>query len=211
VSRPGRAALSSGHVRTVGEHGTPRLGVSGEAIVLGPAGDRLALRALRTAIRVAVAAVLIAAALYLALALTAVAVMGSGAQNAVVVRGAFPGGIAAQGDFAFVSSQPYDRSVMGKVEQAFVGVPGGSTVEVVAGPGATLTTAKGQILADELPTRFYGVPPQAKLGHEYLAVCVSGSGCTTGALILVPNDRLVGQVHRFISWHGLAGPKTYRR
>jgi hypothetical protein len=203
--------LSTGHVRTVRDDAGNKLGISEEAIVLDPLKDKLPIRVLRTALKVAGAAFVVGAALYLALAVTVVAVMGSGDKHAIVVRGAFPGGIAAQGDFAFISAQPYDRSVMGKVEQAFVGVPGGSTVQTVALPGTSLTTSNGQIMADKKATGFYGTPPQATLGHEYLAFCISGSGCITGSLVVVPDDRVVGQVHRFVGFSGLVSPITYRR
>jgi hypothetical protein len=189
----------------------PKLGISDEAIVLGPVKDRLALRGLRSFGRVAVAAVLVAVALYVVLAVTVVAVMGSGAKNALVVRGAFPGGIATQGDFAYVSDLAYDRSFTGKVEQAFVGVPGGATIQVIALPGAKLGTNGGQLLADDKPTGFAGTPPQARLGHEYLAVCVSGSRCTTGVLVVVPDNRVIGKVNKFVGFNGLTNPTTYRR
>jgi hypothetical protein len=188
-----------------------KLGISDEAIVLGPETDRLALRGLRSFARVAVSAILVAAALYIALAVTVVAVMGSGDKNAIVVRGAFPGGIAAHGDFAYVSDMVYDRSFLGKVEQAFVGVPGGGTIQVIALPGAKLGTMGGQLLADDKPTGFAGTPPQARLGHEYLAVCVSGSRCTTGALVVVPDNRIVGKVNKFVGFNGLTSPTTYLR
>jgi hypothetical protein len=203
--------LSTGHVRTVSDDASTKLGISAEAIVLDPVTDGLPIRILRTTLKVAGGAVVVLAALYLALAVTVVAVMGSGDKQAIVVRGAFPGGIATQGDFAFVSSQAYDRSVMGKVGQAFVGVPGGSTVQTVALPGASLTISNGQIMADLKATGFYGTPPQARLGHEYLAFCVSGSGCTTGALVVIPDDRVVGQVRTFVGFSGLASPTSYRR
>jgi hypothetical protein len=210
MSRPGRARFASGHVRTVSHDASPKLAISDEAVVLGPAKDRLALRCLRTFIRVAVCVVLVAAAMYLALAVTVVAVMGSGAKNAIVVRGAFPGGIATQGDFAYVSAGAYDRSLMGKFQQAFMN-PGGATIQIVALPGARLTTVKGQILADRKATGFYGALPAAKLGHEYLAVCVSGTGCTTGEQLVVPDDRVVGKVSRFVGLDGLTSPTSYRR
>ncbi len=188
-----------------------KLGISDEAIDLGPVKEQLAVRGLRSFARVAVAAVLVAAALYVVLAVTVVAVMGSGAKNAIVVRGAFPGGIAAQGDFAYVTDMPYDRSFLGKVEQAFVGVPGGSTIEVIALPGANLaTTEEGELLADGKPTGFAGTPPQARLGHEYLAVCVAGSRCASGDLVVVPDNRIVGKVSRFVGFRGITSPTTHR-
>ena len=187
-----------------------RLGISDEAINLGPVKDKLAVRGLRSFARVAVAAVLVAAALYIVLAVTVVAVMGSGAKSAIVVRGAFPGGIATQGDFAYVTDLPYDRSFMGKVEQAFVGVPGGSTIEVIALPGANLATRGGVLLADGKPTGYAGTPPKARLGHEYLAVCVVGSRCTSGDLVVVPDNRIVGKVSRFVGFGGLTSPTTHR-
>jgi hypothetical protein len=188
-----------------------KLGISDEAIDLGPVKDPLAIRGLRSFARVAVAAILVAAALYVVLAVTVVAVMGSGAKNAIVVRGTFPGGIAAQGDFAYVSDMAYDRSFVGKAGQAFVGVPGGGTIQVIALPGAKLAaTADGELLADGKPTGFAGTPPQAMLGHEYLAVCVSGSRCHSGDLVVVPDNRIVGKVNRFVGFGGLTSPTTYR-
>jgi len=188
-----------------------KLGISDEAIVLGPVQDRLAVRGFRSFVRVAVAAILVAVALYIVLAVTVVAVMGSGAKNAIVVRGAFPGGIATQGDFAYVADVAYDRSFMGKVEQAFVGVPGGATIQVIALPGAKLGTMDGQLVADDKPTGFTGAAPQPRLGHEYLAVCVSGSRCTSGSLVVVPDNRIVGKVNKFVGFNGLTDPTTYRR
>lgn len=187
------------------------LGISDEPIVLGPGKGRLAIGGLRSFARVAVAAVLVAVALYIVLAVTVVAVMGSGAKSAIVVRGAFPGGIAAQGDFAYIADTAYDRSFIGKVGQAFVGVPGGGTIQIIALPGATLTTENGQIMADKKATRFSGTPPQAKLGHEYLAFCVAGSNCTAGKLVVVTDNRIVGKVNKFIGFNGLTDPTTYRR
>ena len=215
MSRPGRAKLSTGHVRTVRDDASSKLGISAEPVVLETVRDRLPLRAFRGFLQVATGALVVAAALYVALAVTVVAVMGSGDKDAIVVRGAFPGGIATPGEFAFMSEQPYDRSVMGKVEQAFVGVPGGSTIEILARPGAKLTIDRsGQILADQLPTKYsnieLGKVPQARLGHEYLAVCVAGSGCRTGELIVVPDNRIVGKVSHFIGFTGLADPTSYR-
>jgi hypothetical protein len=192
------------------EDASAKLGISDEAIVLGPVKDPLAVRGLRSLARVAVAAVLVIAALYVVLAVSVVAVMGSGAKNAIVVRGAFPGGIAAQGDFAYISDLAYDRSFTGKVGQAFVGVPGGGTIQIVALPGATLSTENGQIMADKKDTLFDGTPPQAKLGHEYLAFCVSGSKCIAGTLLVIPDDRIVGKVNKFIGFNGLTNPTTYR-
>ena len=209
MSKPGRPRLSTGHVRTVSDAANPKLGISDDAIVLAPAKARLAVRGLRTFSRVAVSVVVVAAALYIAAAVTVVAVMGSGAKNAIVVRGGFPGGMAAQGNFAYVTDGTYDRSLTGKIEQAFLN-PGGSTIQVVALPGAALTTENGQILADHKATGFKGTPPQAKLGHEYLAVCISGSRCTIGALFVVPDDRIVGQVRSFVGFNGLTAPTTYR-
>lgn len=187
-----------------------KLGISDEAIDLGPVKDKLAIRGLRSLVRVAVAAVLVAVALYVVLAVTVVAVMGSGAKNAIVVRGAFPGGIATQGDFAYISDTANDRSLMGKVEQAFVGVPGGATIQVIALPGAKLGTENGELLADGKPTGFAGTPPQAMLGHEYLAVCVSGSRCASGDLVVVPDNRIIGKVNKFVGFRGLNSPTTHR-
>jgi hypothetical protein len=188
------------------------LGISGEAIVLGPVKDPLAVRGLRSFARVAVAAVLVLASLYVVLAVTVVAVMGSGDENAIVVRAAFPGGIAAQGDFAYISDTAYDRSFTGKVGQAFVGVAGGGTIQIIALPGAVLAVENGQIMADKKATGFVldGTTPQAKLGHEYLAVCVSGTKCAAGALVVVPDDRVIGKVNKFIGFNGLTDPTTYR-
>lgn len=211
MSRPGRAKLSTGHVRTVKEDASAKLGISDEAIVLPPVGEPLAVRGLRSFARVAVAVVLVAIALYVVLAVSVVAVMGSGAKNAVVVRGAFPGGIAAQGDFAYITGQAYDRSFAGKVEQAFMGVPGGATIQIVALPGATLASdLDGQIVANDKPSGFNGTPPQARLGHEYLAYCISGTRCVAGTLVVVPDDRVVGKVSKFIGFNGLTDPTSYR-
>ncbi|WP_449651696.1 hypothetical protein [Tessaracoccus sp.] len=211
MSRP-RAQLSSGRIRIVDDNADAQLGASAEPIVLAPTPERLPVRALRTVTRVIIGTVIVGAALYVALAVSVVAVMGSGPDHAVVVRGAFPGGMATQGSFAYVSARRYDRSLTGKIGQAFVGVPGGSTIQVVALPGAILTTGKdGQILANTHPTGFDGTPPQPKLGHAYLAVCVSGSGCTAGHLIVVPDDRIIGQVRKFAGFNGLTNPRTYRR
>ena len=206
--------MSTGRVRTVRDDTSTKLGISDDAVVFDDAKDELPVRVLRTALRVAVAAVVVGAALYVALAVTVIAVMGSGDKNAIVVRGAFPGGKATPGQFAYISDQAYDRSLMGKIGQAFVGVPGGTTIEIIAVPGAKLATdMDGQIMANQLPTRYYHTPgaalPAAQLGHEYLAVCVSGSRCATGALVVVADNRVVGKVSKFVGW-GLSDPTTAR-
>jgi hypothetical protein len=205
-----RARHSSGKVRTVSEESGAKLGIGGRGVVLAPTVDELANRGLRGLAQVAVAAVPVALALYVALAVTVIAVMGSGAEHALVVRGAFPGGIASQGDFAYVTDLPYDRTFLGKVEQAFVGVPGGSTIQIVALPGATLSTRNGDLLADQKATGFKGVPPVARLDHDYLAVCVSGGRCVAGSLVVVPDNHIVGKVNKFVGWGGLLDPPSYR-
>ena len=212
MSRPGRAKLSTGRVRTVDDDARAKLGISDQAIVLPPVKDPLAVRGLRSFARIALAAVVVAVGLYVVLAVSVVAVMGSGSKNAIVVRGGFPGGIAPPGDFAYITGATYDRSFTGKVQQAFMGVPGGATIQIVALPSAALSTdLDGQIFADEKPTGFYGTPPQAKLGHEYLAYCISGTRCAAGMLVVVPDDRIVGKVNKFIGFNGFTDPTTYRR
>lgn len=207
--------MSTGKVRTVSDDARTRLGISDDAVLLDDVTDQLSLRVLRTSLRVAAAAVVVAAALYVALAVTVVAVMDSGEQSALVVRGAFPGGVAKPGEFAFTSAQAYDRSLPGKITQAFVGVPGGATMEIVAVPGSKLTMdADGQVLANQLPTRFFNTPgaslPAAQLGHEYLAVCISGNGCVSGELVVVPDNHVVGKVTKFAGFTGFRDPKSTR-
>jgi len=83
MSRPGRARLSPGKVRTVSGDVHPRLGMSDQAIVLGPAKDESA-RRLQSFARFALA-VLVGAGLYVVLAATVAALMGSGTKNALAV------------------------------------------------------------------------------------------------------------------------------
>jgi hypothetical protein len=49
------------------------------------------------------------------------------------------------------------------------------------------------------------------LALAYLGYCVSGSGSATGALVVVPDDRVVGKVSKLIGFTGLSNPHTYRR
>ena len=63
MSRPGRARLSTGHVRTVRDDASNKLGISAEAIVLDPVQDGLPIRILRVTLKVAAAAFVICAAL----------------------------------------------------------------------------------------------------------------------------------------------------
>ena len=123
MSRPGRARLSSGKVRTVSGDASPRLGISDQVIVLGPARDELSASRLQSFARFALA-VLVGAGLYVVLAATVAAVMGSGAKNALAVRAAFPGGIAGPGGFRLRVGQAL-RPVLAGQDRA--GVHGCST------------------------------------------------------------------------------------
>lgn len=159
-------------------------------------------RLIRTILTVVGFAILATLGLYIALGATLIrATPTPGWDGVTVIRsGTFLGGNPPVGAHAYVSTKPYEGTLLQKLQHSFTPLPGGSVVEVVAGPFGELsvnpdTTAilfngeeTGYTLPEgvELPTQY--------VGDNFLTLCVAGECEGESALSVTEKNTIWGEV-----------------
>jgi len=122
----------------------------------------------------------------------------------VVARGTYVGGVVPEGETIYISTtHTIEGTFISNLVEGFTGVPGGATVEVLAGPiqeikinaqkktidlisnGKTVETIKGTI-ADVDTTK-------KVLQNEYIVRCVGGA-CEAGELFIIQDGQISGEI-----------------
>lgn len=193
-----RPRLSTGRrVRAVPSSARPAVARVDTPIVRVDPPARIGRRVARRALIVAGFLTAVAAVLYVTLAATVLFVAPVGSRYLLVLRGVYPVGQVPAGSVVYVSNQPVDYSPLGKLRAAFLGVPAGSVVDIVAGPVGAVGDSHGVITVDGRPTRFRGTVTSRVLADTYLARCVRGA-CQAGGLVLIPQNDVLGAARGYL-------------
>lgn len=210
--RATRPRLDSGDRVTVTDDvAVPGLGADGPEIVDPREGREPVLRQIsRTTIALGVVGLGMLALTYVVLAATVMVFMRVEGNTVAVLRNTFPIGQAPSGAIVMVSSQATDDSLMGKAQQAALGVPAGSVVEIVAGPAAIIANdQEGRIVADGTVTEYRGTVVEQGLDRAYVAICITGA-CAPGDAVIVGQDNIVGEVKGYLGLTGISAPPSQR-
>lgn len=161
---------------------------------------------------IVVSTALVLALLYLALASTLMAVVPGSGNLTWVARATFVGGEPDPGKFVYITSDPSSNNGMvNKALQGTIGVEGGATVEIVAGPyGDVRSDKKGNIRLDKEVTGYTGNIKTHTLNKEYLAICLEGD-CTPGEALIVNQANLVGEAKGRVGTDGIAPFKSVKQ
>lgn len=199
-----RPRLSSGPTVDLAPGNGPDLAERAPDLQLAPDREPVLRRGLRTMAQIAVLTLVLTIAIGAVLSATVMVGLsaGDGSRFALVLRGAYSIGSIPQGATVYVSSQPAAQDAIGHLGEAAAGVPGGSVVTIVAGPNAVITTKAGVVHADGKSTGTRVKVNNIALDRQYVALCVSGSGCTPGEAVIVPQQNVIGAVKGYLSTTG---------
>lgn len=188
---------------------SPDLAENAPAIRTGEKKEALPLRAGRSMLALMIGAAALTAVIVAILSTTVLVALPADPNRALVLRGEYANGNIPQGALVYVSSSPAATDIPGKAMQAIAGVPAGSVVQIVTGPNQNVANAKnGTVLADGKPTPFKVKVTPTGLDRQYIAVCISGSGCIAGKAVTVPQGNVIGGVRGYLTTRGLSVPKT---
>lgn len=204
----------------------PELAASGTNVVRLDTTNpfQLAGRGVSAIIKAVIALITIILVLYLSLAATLMVLAPGPTGFTWMMRGTFVGGIPERGDFVYASATtPVEANAIGKIQQAFVGVPDDMVAEVIAGPFIDVSNGTLEDIVDEevnedasnessvLPpilvngedSGYVGEIESLSLGNEYLVVCLDGSCGEYGALVILPHTNIAGEARGVVSLEGL--------
>lgn len=208
VKKSAKPRLSAGKNVQI-EAVSPDLAENAPAIRTGEKKEPLPLRAGRSMFSLALGAAALAVVIVAILSATVLVALPADGHRALVLRGEYANGNVPAGALVYVSSYPAATDIPGKTGQALVGVPAGSVVQIVTGPNQDVTNAKnGTVLANGKPTPFKVKVAPIGLDRQYIAVCISGSGCTAGKAVTVPQGNIIGGVRGYLTTSGLTAPAT---
>lgn len=195
--------LAAGKVIEVAPGSGPGLAESNKALQVGTVKEPVLRRGVRTMAQLLVLTIVLAVSVGAILSATVMVALPSGdGRMALTLRGAYSLGSVPAGATMYASSQPATQDALGHLSDAVTGVPGGSVVKIIAGPNAKVTSKGGEILADGKPTGVRAKVDPVGLDREYVALCLSGSGCTPGTAVIIPQGNLIGAVKGFIAGSG---------
>lgn len=188
---------------------SPDLAENAPAIRTGEKKEALPLRAGRNLLTLVIGTGVLAIVIIAILSATVLVALPADGHRALVLRGEYANGNVPPGALVYVSSSPAATDIPGKTVQAVAGVPAGSVVQIVTGPNQDVTNAKdGTVLANGKRTPFRVKVTPIGLDREYIAVCISGSGCTPGKAVTVPQANVIGGVRGYLTARGLDVPTT---
>lgn len=206
--RTRKPKLASGEriVIDVNGPGTAGLGSATGVVTTSATTEALPKRAARSMLTFIIVGLAMTFLTYVALATTVFVVMRAESHNVAVLRNTFPVGAAPADTYVYASSAAIDTSLLGKVEQAVLGVPAGSVVRIVAGPAATVWSEKnGKIVVDGTATDYVGKVDRQDLTRQYLAMCVAGA-CENGSAVVIAQDSIVGEAKGYLGLDGISPP-----
>lgn len=207
-TRKPRLASGDRVVVDVSTTGNPGLGSASGVVSTGARKEPLPRRATRTILGFGFLSLLMLFLTYVVLATTVFVVMSAEDERVGVLRNTFPIGSAPSGAIVYASSSPVDHSLLGKVEQAVLGVSAGSVVKIVAGPVGVVSTDKtGHITVNGKSTKYTGDVATKTLSREYIAICVAGA-CKDGAAVIIGQSNIVGEVKGYIGLTGMTDVKA---
>lgn len=122
----------------------------------------------------------------------------------VTIRGVYPYDRVPAGTLVTIGPHARQRSLAGNLNDV-LGIPDAAVVNILAGPVAELvTTPVGDILADGVPVGVSGYVVPQTLDGMYLARCVRGACGEPGTLLLVSDERVIGQAKGLVFRFGIA-------
>jgi hypothetical protein len=155
--------------------------------------------ALRATTVLAVFTAAVAAASWAILIATVVATPFLGSTPYLVHRAPWTEGHAPVGETVWVSSEPVDRTIVGRFALQLEGDTHAAIMQIVAKPNSIISTDKAGtiITSPATPGSSYTSPTpitRHNLGDAYLALCVTGPCGTPGTPSEVPIERVLGKV-----------------